>query len=295
MMTSEVALANTINTDLADIDEDAIPVLSETVEPDDYIDMELGSNIDLAMDDYEFMARATITSPPEFVHIPKNPGESLTSVSSATLEAPSDSDNRGSPAALAGEQPEPVNTAISTLDDHSPEPSGLQESSASSGTSLPKFITAAHASVALLNNPQQAAAPESEVHEDQTIEIDPAITLDVESFHALPKSGQNSAAPPARSQKKENPFLPQHILDRLHGSSRNLVEEIAQSSAALEACTALLRTRAVTDRLLSSATRLAAEDKSLVRKQKLVDELVDDYLPLIAAELRRRLHKMLDE
>lgn len=101
--------------------------------------------------------------------------------------------------------------------------------------------------------------------------------------------------------KSDNPFLPQHILDRLNQGKRNLVEEIAQSSAALDASTAILRTHARAERLAKPAYSDSkpqysfSRDKSALQKQKMVDDLVEEYLPLLAAELRRRLRKMLDE
>jgi hypothetical protein len=88
----------------------------------------------------------------------------------------------------------------------------------------------------------------------------------------------------------------------LNQGKRNLVEEIAQSSAALDASTAILRTHARAERLNRPAYAEAkpqqytfARDKSGLQKQKLVDDLVEEYLPLIAAELRRRLRRILDE
>lgn len=101
--------------------------------------------------------------------------------------------------------------------------------------------------------------------------------------------------------KSENPFLPQHILDRLNQGKRNLVEEIAQSSAALDASTAILRTHARAERLTKPTyseprpQHSFSRDKTAQQKQKMVDDLVEEYLPLIAAELRRRLRKLLDE
>lgn len=99
-----------------------------------------------------------------------------------------------------------------------------------------------------------------------------------------------------------NPFLPQHILDRLNQGKRNLVEEIAQSGAALDASTAMLRTRARADRQQRSlygepqpTTTNPPRDRVSTRKQQLVDDLVEEYLPLLASELRKRLKKMLDE
>ena len=102
-------------------------------------------------------------------------------------------------------------------------------------------------------------------------------------------------------KKSDNPFLPQHILDRLNQGKRNLVEEIAQSSAALDASTAILRTHARAERLSKPTYSEArpqhsfSRDKSAQQKQKIVDDLVEEYLPLVAAELRRRLRKLLDE
>lgn len=105
-------------------------------------------------------------------------------------------------------------------------------------------------------------------------------------------------------RKSENPFLPQHILDRLNQGRRDLVEEIAQSGAALDASTAMLRTRAQAERInrpsfsepsSSTTSNHFSRDKSAYKKQQLIDELVDEYLPLLASELRRRLKKILDE
>lgn len=116
----------------------------------------------------------------------------------------------------------------------------------------------------------------------------------------VPAPTSSSAKP--LPQKSENPFLPQHILDRLNQGKRNLVEEIAQSGAALDASTAILRARAerlhkpsFSDQSNNVITNSYSRDKSAYKKQQLVDDLVDEYLPLLASELRRRLRKILDE
>lgn len=105
------------------------------------------------------------------------------------------------------------------------------------------------------------------------------------------------AAPQVGLKKSENPFLPKHILDRLnHG--RNLVEEIAQSSAALDASTAVLRAERLTKPAYGeqhSAATTTTTTKEAHDKHQLVDDLVEEYLPLLAAELRRRLNRLLDE
>lgn len=141
--------------------------------------------------------------------------------------------------------------------------------------------------------PTRAAEPQAYIEQDVKAFPEPAIPPaftppPVENAKPLPK-------------KSDNPFLPQHILDRLNQGKRNLVEEIAQSSAALDASTAILRTHARAERLSRptySENRPQysfSRDKSAQQKQKMIDDLVEEYLPLIAAELRRRLRKILDE
>lgn len=134
---------------------------------------------------------------------------------------------------------------------------------------------------------------------------DPASALNLaaaallESTRSAAESGADGAAEPPR--KTENPFLPQHILDKLHQGRRTLVEEIAQSSAALDASTALFRSRTRPDRFeriaalgqLSPPTH--AKSRISDQRDQMVDELVAEFLPLVAAELRRRLKRMLND
>ncbi len=334
-MASDVISDIEYETDLTDIDEDAIPVLSEAVELDDYLEeserptsveatgySESGEILSAFMDEMpagEVAERESADDPiplladamqpePMFGAFERvcdtpepvgeisepicdtcEPVEATAEFVEATVEFVEDtSEPVEATAEFVEDTSEPVETTSEPVEATS-EP--VDDTLAPS----PQIITAAHASVALLNNPAHSTIVETALRDDDSIEIDAALFAHADAIQSPVKISQNVVTPSLQTQKKENPFLPQHILDRLQGSGRNLVEEIARSSATLEACTALLRTRAATDRLLSSATRLAAEDQSLVRKQKLVDELVDDYLPLIAAELRRRLHRMLDE
>ena len=90
---------------------------------------------------------------------------------------------------------------------------------------------------------------------------------------SLSKSTNTSSS---QSLKSENPFLPKHIRDRLH-TNRSLQDELtSMNSAASE---------------LNNKT--AVEDSATDKHEKLVDELVDFYLPKIEEELRRRLRKRL--
>lgn len=98
-------------------------------------------------------------------------------------------------------------------------------------------------------------------------------------------------------EKSDNPFLPQHILDKLNQGRKHLADDIVQSSAALDVSTAILRTQARADKLNKPQLNnnpFSARDRASKEKQKLIDDLVDEYLPLVAAELRRRLHKILE-
>jgi hypothetical protein len=157
------------------------------------------------------------------------------------------------------------------------------------------------------DNPN-ALAPKTHPAEEDAAE--PEDNADADEPHMEIASPVHTAAPlppfmppPGKPlpTKSDNPFLPQHILDRLNQGKRNLVEEIAQSSAALDASTAILRTHARAERLAKSAysetkpQHSFSRDKSTLQKQKMIDDLVEEYLPLLASELRRRLRKLLDE
>lgn len=101
---------------------------------------------------------------------------------------------------------------------------------------------------------------------------------------------------------KTNPFLPPHILERLK-SGRHLVEEIAQTGTTFDANAAMLRTKARAERVqrgggdqvqVTGSSARAERERARLRQQ-LVDDLVDEYLPLITAELRRRLQRLLGD
>ncbi len=115
-----------------------------------------------------------------------------------------------------------------------------------------------------------------------------------------PQAKTQSAAPsePARTGHSTNPFLPKQLIDKLDEGRKSLEDDIMQSSASLDMSTALLRTHARADRMNnphSNNNPFSAKDNISQQKQKLVDEVVDEYLPLLAAEMRRRIHKLLDD
>lgn len=150
----------------------------------------------------------------------------------------------------------------------------------------------------------ESALSGGKVGSNSSSDKSPERTPEAQATTTNPNLQQDVKQDSAKLNRGENPFLPKHILDRLN-QGRNLVEEIAQSGAALDASTAILRTHARAERLSRPSHASDTEehrshqsfskDKSELKKQKLIDDLVEDYLPLLAAELRRRLRKMLDE
>lgn len=85
---------------------------------------------------------------------------------------------------------------------------------------------------------------------------------------------------------EDNPFLPQHLRERLSKSKSSLLEGIARSSESLDASTALLRNFGGKP----AESSITAQDH-----QALIDHLVLKYLPIIEADLRQRLHTSLNQ
>ncbi len=111
----------------------------------------------------------------------------------------------------------------------------------------------------------------------------------------------------ALSSNEENPFLPQHLRDRLDKSKNSLIKEIALSDESLEASRALLRNftydKATTQTTpLSRKTELGESKISISHPlakqsnhQELIDGLVEKYLPMIESDLRQHLTLLLEE
>ncbi|HEY7773907.1 MAG TPA: hypothetical protein VIC26_12060 [Marinagarivorans sp.] len=90
----------------------------------------------------------------------------------------------------------------------------------------------------------------------------------------------------------DNPFLPQHLRERLSKSKTSLLEEIARSSESLDASTAMLRSFASDPAKAQAAAAVVSTPDNY---QALVDMLVAKYLPLIEADLRQRLSTSLQQ
>ncbi len=129
------------------------------------------------------------------------------------------------------------------------------------------------------NAPLLQSQPEAQITADEHKPIPETIEPP-----AQPLSSNN----PAKAPMDENPFLPKHLRERLNKSKSNLMEDIARSTDALNASSAFLRNY--------SAPTEASEPKSgssNVRSshKELIDSLVAQYLPIIEAELRKRLEQ----
>ncbi len=92
---------------------------------------------------------------------------------------------------------------------------------------------------------------------------------------ATPGRLSSEATSPPKG-RGDNPFLPQHIRDRLEERRQALADDIAQASSFFPA---------KPDRPRTAAPKLDL----LPGEQSLVDDLVAEYLPRIETELRRRL------
>lgn len=199
--------------------------------------------------------------------------------------------------------------SIMLTDDETP-PSGLHVYGPTSPTRTPsgsddeEFIHTLPLHQAILDEQQQlnVSALESIVLDGVQTLTPTAQTQDASAAASITLTPAPAATGEPLVHRRENPFLPKHVLDRLNSGRRNLVEEIAQSGAALDASTAILRARAdrthkpaaVADAKVSLNAHTAS-DKTSRKKQQVLDDLVDEYLPLLASELRRRLKKLLDE
>ncbi len=289
--------------DYSDIDEAAIPVLHEAVDAQGFSDADLGSDIDLAVETghaiEENVNENNVAVPPPSrstpemkinlgyaepdaaggtlnqQHVELQPPRGLSqfifniaSVQSGTPQAFNNPGTVTGPAVSANVTEKPMPVSQSTTD------------ATPTATEQPGMA------------PITTAEPPITIDDTAALPVDDAIALEM----TMMRRELHGSDPAPLVPRKENPFLPQHILNRLQGSSRSLVEEIAQSSAALEASTALLRNnKSRAARLAPAAQAVAADDRLSLKKQKMIDDLVDDYMPLIAAELRRRLRRMLDE
>jgi hypothetical protein len=143
-------------------------------------------------------------------------------------------------------------------------------------------------------NSDKVLQPSSELKDRSSVRLDPQPNPSKPN-QTIAASRQNATGAPLSVTPKgassdENPFLPQHLRDRLNKSKSSLMEEIARSSESLDASTALLRNfGGVGNDGVIKSTALATSDSQSDLHTALIDSLVARYLPLIEADLRQRL------
>jgi len=81
----------------------------------------------------------------------------------------------------------------------------------------------------------------------------------------------------AHTEKGENPFLPQHIRERLSKNKASMMEDLAHVGETL------------------SRHKKDKQEAATEAQHQLIDELVAKYLPEIEKELRERLHQSLQK
>jgi hypothetical protein len=148
----------------------------------------------------------------------------------------------------------------------------------------------------------------------------PPLALVVELETPVPQASPaepDQLAPNELPGSDDNPFLPKHLRERLNQSKTSLLEEIARSSQALDASTALLRNFAEkkTEKPAKPPVEKQSADKPAAKPERrfsaflaavsaenaaldavdaeLVETLVAKYLPLIEADLRQQLRRLL--
>ncbi|MBX2807660.1 MAG: hypothetical protein KTR20_03425 [Cellvibrionaceae bacterium] len=118
-----------------------------------------------------------------------------------------------------------------------------------------------------------------------------AVTEEDSASLSTPTANTDPRSPldPPKKQRAsgDNPFLPQHIRERLNGASAPLAYSATQTSTNSSTMTAV-QTTAVNKQLPPLVVAPTPKASST-----LVDQLVAEYLPMIEAELRRRLQDKL--
>ncbi len=111
-----------------------------------------------------------------------------------------------------------------------------------------------------------------------------------------PASTPAAAAPVSSSRpsgEEENPFLPAHLREKLRQSKAGLAEEIQRSTDSVNASSVLLKAFSHEPNKSRERPAQAPSHAEATPPTTLIDELVAQYLPIIEAELRKRLAESL--
>lgn len=150
-------------------------------------------------------------------------------------------------------------------------------------------------------DPHPPTDNETLAHDDEVLaHDDEVLTHDDKAFTHSTSQEIHQQEENSNQSQTGNPFLPSHILERLKQDNKQLIDEIAQSGEALNASTATLRSHKRAKPSSFANTREPTKEEVDDRKTKeehykIIDGLVEEYLPLIAADLRRKLKLLLDK
>jgi hypothetical protein len=133
---------------------------------------------------------------------------------------------------------------------------------------------------------------------------------------AIEQAGRAEPAPLANAKftspfVSSNPFLPQATIDRLAHERKATIEDVAKMSAApapKQPSTSRFTQNPVSQGLTSAAKERAEKAAnvensmnetsaallSLLQRERLIDELVDDIMPLLKGRLRNRIRQLIE-
>ncbi len=155
-----------------------------------------------------------------------------------------------------------------------------------------------------MNLTQESEAPQTE-HDDRQTQMFAEVDDDI--LNEIDGAARLNPLPPAKPRKKpqktsetpkrgagENPFLPPHIRERL-GRHKDLADQIRnESRAKIEQKNYSERVEVQGDLLAGFTKTDAGSDAAFTRSgEKIIDELVAEYLPRIEQRLREKLKAQL--
>ncbi len=142
--------------------------------------------------------------------------------------------------------------------------------------------------------PAMGQTHEFETLLDKTLNIE-ALEASIKTLNATSRlaptdTSRFSAQPSPAADEEENPFLPAHLQEKLRQSKAVILQEIQASTESVKASSALLKA--------SSQRKTKPHERSTGEHfghKGLIDALVAQYLPLIEADLRKRLKEQLSQ
>lgn len=109
------------------------------------------------------------------------------------------------------------------------------------------------------------------------------------------EKSKNQTSQLNKTPSSDNPFLPKHIRERL-GSSSEYVEELEKQRRDLEQQSLTMPLSAATPSTLDRDDHKKAKNplqKTVANPDELIDSLVQQYLPIIEDDLKKRLKELM--